>query len=175
MKENFDQCLAHILNSEGGYVNNPKDPGGETNLGVTRKVWQDWVKRELTDDEMRHLTPEMVGPLYKAKYWDAISGDLLPAGVDLCVFDCAVNAGVSRAVRFLQHSVGSVEDGILGPKTLELVKSKEPKGLIKDLCAQREMHYKSLSTFSTFGKGWMNRLDRVEEDAIKMVSPESHG
>ena len=170
MKENFEECLAHILRSEGGYVNHPQDPGGETNLGVTRRVWQDWVKRELHDDEMRHLTPELVGPLYKARYWDAVHGDVLPAGLDLCVFDCAVNAGVSRAARFLQHAVGAVEDGVLGPKTLALIQEKNPTALISDFCAQREMHYKSLPTFATFGKGWMARLDRVEDESRGMVN-----
>ena len=169
MKQNFDECLAHVLESEGGYVNNPADPGGETNLGVTRRVWQEWVKRELHDDEMRHLTPEMVAPLYRQKYWDAIQGDLLPSGLDLCLFDSAVNVGVSRAVRFLQHSVGAVEDGALGPKTLELVNAKSPTALIADFCAQRELHYKSLPTFGTFGKGWMARLDRVEDESRGMV------
>ena len=170
MKENFEECLAHILRSEGGYVNHPQDPGGETNLGVTRRVWQDWVKRELHDDEMRHLTPELVGPLYKARYWDAVHGDVLPAGLDLCVFDCAVNAGVSRAARFLQHAVGAVEDGVLGPKTLALIQEKNPATLIADFCDQREAHYKSLPTFATFGKGWMARLDRVEDESKGMVN-----
>ena len=169
MKENFEQCLAHVLKSEGGYVNNPKDPGGETNLGVTRRVWQSWVKRDLTDDEMHQLTPEMVAPLYWAKYWDAIQGDLLPDGVDLCVFDCAVNCGVSRAVRFLQHSVGAVEDGVMGPDTLARVTRSLPNKLIADFCAQREMFYKGLPTFGDFGKGWMARLDRVEDDSRDMV------
>ena len=170
MKENFDSCLEHVLHSEGGYVNHPQDPGRETNLGVTRRVWQDWVKRELHDDEMRHLTPDMVAPLYKARYWDAVKGDDLPSGLDLCVFDCAVNAGVSRAARFLQHTVGAVEDGVLGPKTLELVKTKGATALIADFCAQREMHYKSLPTFATFGKGWMARLDRVEDESREMAN-----
>jgi lysozyme family protein len=170
MKENFDECLAHVLESEGGYVNNPADPGGETNLGVTRRVWQDWVKRELFDDEMRHLTPELVAPLYKAKYWDAVHGDDLPAGLDLCVFDCAVNAGVSRAVRFVQHSVGAVEDGVMGHDTMDLIKAKNPTATIADFCAQRELHYKSLPTFATFGKGWMARLDRVEDESRGMVN-----
>jgi lysozyme family protein len=170
MKENFDECLAHVLESEGGYVNNPADPGGETNLGVTKRVWQDWVKRELFDDEMRHLTPELVAPLYKAKYWDAIHGDDLPSGLDLCVFDCAVNAGVSRAVRFIQRSVGAVDDGAIGPKTMELIQAKNATVLIADFCAQRELHYKSLPTFATFGKGWMARLDRVEDESWGMVN-----
>ena len=170
MKENFDKCLSHILKSEGGYVNNPADPGGETNLGVTRRVWQEWVKRDLYADEMHHLTPDMVAPLYRQKYWDAIHGDDLPTGLDLCVFDCAVNAGVGRATKFLQHSVSAIQDGVFGPKTLALVKEKDPTALIADFCAQRELHYKSLPTFTTFGKGWMARLDRVEDDSREMVN-----
>ena len=94
MKENWEDCLSHILKSEGGYVNHPQDPGGETNLGVTRRVWQDWVKREVADGEMRTLTPEMVSPLYKARYWDAVKGDDLPSGLDLCVFDCLLRGFV---------------------------------------------------------------------------------
>jgi lysozyme family protein len=133
------------------------------------KRWQDWVKRELHDDEMRHLTPEMVGPLYKARYWDAIHGDELPSGLDLCVFDCAVNCGVSRAVRFLQHSVGAVEDEVMGPDTLARVTKSLPNKLIADFCAQREMFYKGLPTFGDFGKGWMARLDRVEDEAREMA------
>jgi lysozyme family protein len=166
---NFEVCLAHVLKSEGGYVNNPSDPGGETNLGVTRKVWQDWVGRELQNDEMRDLTPDLVAPLYKARYWDAIQGDLLPNGVDLCVFDCAVNSGISRAVRFIQYASGAIEDGEMGQNTLELINSQNTVALIKDFCSQREMFYKNLSTFTVFGKGWMERLDRVEEDSLKMV------
>ena len=170
MKENFDECLEHVLQSEGGYVNNPADPGGETNLGVTKRVWQDWVKRDLFDDEMRHLTPDLVAPLYKSRYWDAVDGDSLPAGLDLCVFDCAVNAGITRAVKFLQHSVQAVEDGVMGAKTLELVLKNKPTALIADFCAQRELHYRSLPTFATFGKGWLARLDRVEDESKNMAS-----
>jgi lysozyme family protein len=170
MRENFQECLEHILKSEGGYVNHPSDPGGETNLGVTKRVWQDWVKRELQPDEMRHLTPEQVAPLYKAKYWDAVHGDELPSGVDLCVFDCAVNAGVSRAARFLQHAVKVQQDGVIGPGTMKAVEETPPVAIIADFCAQREFHYKSLQTFPTFGKGWMARLDRVEDESREMAN-----
>ena len=168
MKQNFEEALEHVLRSEGGYVNHPQDPGGETNLGVTRRVWQEWVKRELHDGEMRTLTPTMVGPLYKAKYWDAVSGDLLPAGVDLCVFDCAVNAGVGRASKFLQQVVGVNQDGQIGPATLAAVSKREPSVIIAEFCARREQHYKSLETFATFGKGWMRRLDSVESECKEM-------
>ena len=106
MQNNFDNCLALLLKSEGGYVNNPKDPGGRTNLGVTQKTWEAWVGRESSEKEMRALTKDQVAPLYKAKYWTACYGPQLPLGVDYAVFDAAVNMGVGRAVKLLQESLG---------------------------------------------------------------------
>jgi len=82
MKENFESCLKSVLLHEGGYVNHPADPGGITNLGVTKRVWEEWVGHEVDEKTMRGLTPEIVGPMYKAKYWDKIKGDDLPSGVD---------------------------------------------------------------------------------------------
>ena len=170
MKENFQECLEHILLSEGGYVNHPADPGGMTNLGVTKRVWEEWVGRPVTEQEMKGLTHDDVAPLYKKRYWDAVHGDALPSGVDLCVFDCAVNAGVSRAARFLQRAAKVDQDGIIGPGTLKAVQETSPAALIRDFCSQRELHYKSLQTFPTFGKGWMARLDRVEDESRGMAN-----
>ena len=171
MKENFGVAFNSMIKHEGGFVNHPKDPGGMTNLGVTKKVWDDWTGGNADEQEMRSLTPDKVAPLYKKRYWDAIKGDDLPSGIDLCVFDCAVNAGVSRAARFLQRTAQVTTDGIIGPGTLKAVQALSTSLVIRDFCAQREMHYKSLPTFPTFGKGWMARLDRVEDDAMKMSSP----
>lgn len=171
MKENWDACLAHVLNSEGEFSNHKDDPGGMTNLGVTKKVWEEWTSKSATEQDMRGLTHDDVAPLYKKQYWVAVHGDDLPAGVDLCVFDCAVNAGVNRAARFLQRTAQVTADGIIGPGTLKAVQALSPSLVIRDFCAQRELHYKSLPTFPTFGKGWMARLDKVEDDAMKMASP----
>ena len=82
MKENWDACFAMVLKHEGGFVNHPKDPGGMTNLGVTRTNWELYLNRDVTEAEMRALTPEMVKPFYKKNYWDRIKGDALPSGVD---------------------------------------------------------------------------------------------
>lgn len=169
MQENWGEALAHVLKYEGGYVNHPADPGGMTNLGVTKRVWEEWTGRPATEQEMRGLTPVMVSPLYKKRYWDAVKGDELPSGVDLCVFDCAVNAGVGRASKFLQQAVGVNADGQIGPMTMKAVAAADPKEIIAKFCNLREAHYKSLSTFATFGKGWMNRLGNVEAESLDLA------
>ena len=91
MKDNFVKCLTMLLKHEGGYVNHPRDPGGMTNLGVTKKVYERWIKRKVTEQEMKDLKPENVAPIYKVNYWDAVRGDDLPSGVDWAAFDWAVN------------------------------------------------------------------------------------
>lgn len=170
MKQNWDEAFKHILKYEGGYVNHPSDPGGMTNLGVTKRVWEEWTGKPATEADMRALTPAMVGPLYKKRYWDAVRGDDLPSGVDLCVFDCAVNAGVGRAAKLLQQVVGVTADGQIGPATLAAVTSKPADDIIEKFCNLREAHYKSLPQFVTFGKGWMNRLNSVEAESINMMA-----
>ena len=170
MKHNWDEALRHILKYEGGYVNHPADPGGMTNLGVTKRVWEEWTGKPATEVDMRALTPEMVGPLYKTRYWDAVRGDDLPSGIDLCVFDAAVNAGVGRASKFLQQAVGVTADGQIGPKTVEATTAKPADEIVAKFCDLREAHYKSLPTFATFGKGWMRRLASVESEAQTLTA-----
>jgi lysozyme family protein len=111
MNTNFDKSLVELLKHEGGYVNHPSDPGGRTNHGVTQDVWEDWIDHAVNEAEMKALTPNKVAPLYREMYWDRVKGDKLPSGVDYCVFDAAVNSGVSRAAKWLQTTVGAVADG----------------------------------------------------------------
>ena len=112
MKQNFDAALAAVLHHEGGFVNHPKDPGGMTNLGCTKKVWEEHCGHEVDEKAMRALTPADVAPLYKAKYWDKVRGDELPSGVDYAVFDAAINSGPGRAAKWLQACVGVEQDGV---------------------------------------------------------------
>jgi lysozyme family protein len=171
MESNFDVCLEKMLAHEGGYVDHPKDPGGRTNLGVTQRVWEEWMGRPVSEKEMRALTPTMVKPLYKRKYWDAVRADDLVAGVDYCVFDVAVNSGPGRAIKFLQSCVGVTVDGGFGPATLAAVKKaeKDPARLIELYCAKRLEFLQSLRTFETFGKGWSRRVQEVKDAALKML------
>ena len=112
---NFQKCLEIILHHEGGYVNHPKDPGGETNLGVTKRVYEEWGGNK----DMKDLTVEDVAPIYKKNYWDRVKGDSLPTGLDLCIFDFAVNAGPGRAAKMIQKMIGVTVDGGIGPMTLQ--------------------------------------------------------
>ena len=169
MQSNWKQAFEQMLASEGGYVNNPSDPGGRTNLGVTQKVWEEWVGRESNEKEMRSLTPEMVEPLYKRKFWDACKCDELPSGIDYLVFDFAVNAGPGRSAKILQTAVDVTPDGGIGPMTLAAVNALSEQELIEKFSQGKEDFYRSLNTFDTFGKGWLNRVAAVKLKANSMV------
>ena len=169
MKNNFDKCFSLVLQEEGGYVNNPRDPGGRTNLGVTQAAWQSFVNRDVTESEMRLLTPDLVKPFYKAMYWDKIKGDQLPAGVDYATFDFAVNSGIGRAAKMLQQVAGVTVDGVLGPKSIEAITFCSREKTVDVLCDMRLDFMKHLSTWPTFGRGWGDRVARVKEKAIGMT------
>ena len=169
MKENFDKCFQHTLKEEGGYVNHPSDPGGRTNLGVTQRAWEAYVGHPVTEQDMRDLTPDIVRPFYKKRYWDVCRCDDLDSGVDLVVFDIAVNAGPGRASRFLQEAVGAIVDGSVGDRTVAAAKNFGANTLINKISDRRESYYRSLPTFPTFGRGWLARTERVRADALKMI------
>lgn len=169
MKDNFEAALKAILNHEGGYVNHPADPGGMTNLGVTKRVWEEWVGHEVDEKTMRNLTPEIVGPMYKVKYWDKIKGDELPTGVDYVVFDAAVNSGPGRAAKWLQACVGVEPDGGIGPKTLAAVDAFDANQLIEDYAKRRLSFLMDLKTWDTFGKGWGRRVAEVQKTGLDMA------
>lgn len=170
MKENFERALAAVLHHEGGFVNHPSDPGGMTNLGCTKKVWEEWVGHEVDEKAMRALTPADVAPLYKAKYWDKIKGDELPDGIDYVVFDCAINSGPGRAIKFLQGCVGADMDGAIGPKTLAAVRAADAKALVEDYAKRRLSFLQDLPTWGTFGKGWGRRVAEVQQSGLSMVA-----
>jgi len=169
MKSNFQQSIDAMLVSEGGFSNNPKDPGGMTNRGVTKTVWEGWTGHDATEQTMRNLSTADVTPLYKKKYWDAVQGDALPSGVDYCVFDTAVNSGAGRAIKLLQQTVGVTEDGFLGPNSLAAILVSDVGSLIDKYCAARNEFLQSLSTFDTFGKGWTRRVSEVNLKAKEMI------
>jgi lysozyme family protein len=173
MQDNWIKCLETILHHEGGYVNHPKDPGGMTNLGVTKRVYEEWVGYSVSENTMQNLKKEDVAPIYKKNYWDRVKGDQLPEGLDLCVFDFGVNAGIGRAAKYLQTMIGTVADGGIGPNTLkkldEYVKEHGLNETIKSYQAERQKYYESLSTFDTFGRGWTRRVVETTKLALEMI------
>jgi len=168
-QENYDKCLETILHHEGGYVIHPSDPGGETNLGVTKRVYEEWGGEK----DMKDLLVEDVAPIYEKNYWGRTKCDDLPSGLDLCVFDFAVNAGPGRSAKYLQTMIGTTADGGIGPNTLmalnNYVESEGVEGAIRNFQTARQEYYESLGTFEVFGKGWTRRVDETTELAIEMI------
>jgi len=167
MASNFQECLDLVLKSEGGWVNNPADPGGETNLGVTKRVWEEYVGHAVKT--MKNLTKDDVAPMYELKYWRPCYCEVLPRGLDFVVFSMGVNAGPGRSVKLLQQSIGCVPDGVIGPRTRELISASNSANLISKFSETRREYYRSLKTFPIFGKGWLARVDREEQEALDMT------
>ena len=170
MQNNFERSLALVLQHEGGYVNHPSDPGGRTNLGVTQRVWEEYVGHPVDEAEMRSLTKEMVAPLYKKNYWDAVRGDQLPCGADYLAFDFAVNAGSFRCVKTIQRALNITADGVIGHVTLKAIQETNAEDFINNFSAAKESFYRSLTTFPTFGKGWLNRVAEGKKAAEEMLA-----
>ena len=170
MRDNFEQCMGWLLEHEGGYVNHPSDPGGETNFGVTRAVYEQYAGRQVMDGEMEGLTHDDVYPIYRENYWNRVRGDDLPSGVDWSVFDWGVNSGTSRAAKALQRIAGVEQDGGIGPMTLQAVLEVEPAEIVEQMHHMRDGFYRSLSTFDMFGRGWIRRNDETKEQALNLLN-----
>lgn len=167
----FEDCLARILKHEGGYVNDPLDSGGRTNLGVTQRVWEEFVGHPVTEADMKALTPEKIAPMYKLKYWNPSYCEVLPKGLDYVVFDFAVNAGTGRSVKTLQQAIGCVADGVIGPKTMAAINDANPKDLITKFSDARADFYQGIVARkpdqARFIKGWLNRVEESRKLALE--------
>lgn len=161
MKNNFDTCMAQIWVHEGGYVNDPQDPGGETNLGIS--------KRAYPKENIKTMTRARASAIYKRDYWDAVRGDELPSGLDYVAFDGAVNSGVSRGAKWVQHAIGASVDGRIGTAALESARKADVPKAINRACDARLAFMRNLSTWSRFGKGWQSRVDGVRRLALTMA------
>lgn len=174
VKSNFAACLKIVLAHEGGFADHPADPGGATNRGITLRTLAEWRGVSpwwaLAKDEVRALGRDETRAIYRARYWDVMAGDELPKGLDLAVFDFAVNSGPARAVRHLQALIGVAEDGVVGPVTLGAVAEYEAgtASLIRGLCARRLGFLRTLKIFPVFGTGWTRRVADTEQKALCM-------
>jgi lysozyme family protein len=147
---NFDSAFEKLIGHEGSYVNDPRDPGGETNWGIS--------KRSYPDIDIKSLTIEQAKALYKRDYWDRARCDSLHPIIAFQVFDAAVNSGIGQSIRFLQKAVGVADDGVVGPKTLAAIQQQDLAELIARFNAERLEFMTKLSNWDRFGKGWARRI-----------------
>lgn len=158
----FEQAFEIVIGHEGGYVDNPADPGGETKFGIS--------KRSYPGVEIASLTIDEAKAIYRRDYWDKAGCDVCAPGLALIVFDAAVNNGVGRAVRWLQTAVGASADGVLGPRTRAAVQAADPLAALTEVHAQRMQFMTSLDTWATFGRGWSRRLAQLPWQAAGMTA-----
>lgn len=157
----FSHALKLILRHEGGYVNDSQDAGGETKYGIS--------KRAYPKEDIKALTVERAGQLYKRDYWDKIKGDNLPEPIAVMVFDFAVNAGVRRAVRMMQRLLGVTADGIIGEKTISAAKKCNADDFVTDYASERVNYYMMLKTFKRFGGGWLRRTKETLHYCLELT------
>lgn len=167
MKDNFNRALARVLVYEGGFSNNPADPGGATMKGITQATYNSWRARHGQPVAgVAGISDADVAAIYKTDYWDRIHGDDMPSGVDFCLFDAAVNSGVGGATSWAQAVCGLAVDGDMGPKTEAAILADDPDAFIHDFCAHRLGTLQRLPTWSTFGKGWAARIANVQKTSV---------
>lgn len=169
MKSSYDLALKLVLESEGGYTNDKSDPGGPTNWGITIYDARAYWKKDATAADVRAMPIDVAKDIYRAKYWDAMECDELPAGVDYAVFDYGVNSGIARSAKVLQGFIGTTPDGHIGPKTIAAANAADASKLIDEICAERLHFLQSLHTWPVFGKGWGRRDHEVLHTALTMA------
>jgi lysozyme family protein len=147
---NYDEAFKIVIGHEGGYVNDLKDPGGETKYGIS--------KRAYPTEDIKSLTLDRAKAIYKRDYWDKVRADELPKQVRFSMFDAAVNSGVVQSIKWLQRAVGTKDDGIIGPQTLAQLRAREPNRVAAIFNGQRLKFMASLPTFDRFGRGWARRI-----------------
>lgn len=145
----FEDAIARVLGHEGKYSNNPADPGGETNWGIS--------KRSYPDVDIKSLTREKAIEIYRRDFWDRVHADELFDGVAYQALDFSVNSGIETAVRYLQRALGVADDGHWGPVTKAAAAAMSESDQIMRLIAERQDFQTRLSTWATFGRGWARR------------------
>lgn len=170
MKSSYELSLKLVLESEGGYTNDAADPGGPTNWGITIYDARAYWRKNAGAADVKAMPIDVAKDIYKAKYWDALECDELPAGVDYAVFDYGVNSGIARAAKVLQNLVGTTADGHIGPKTIAAANASAQKPeLIEAICDERLKFLKGLHTWSVFGRGWGRRVNEVSHTALALA------
>lgn len=155
----FETAVEFVLSKEGGLSDDPEDPGGLTQWGISQRSYPKLDIRNLTRDEAKEI--------YRRDYWDKCRCEELPPGLDLLVFDSAVNQGPRAAIQMLQDAVRTTPDGVLGPLTMAAVRKVAPESLCVEFASQRMEAYGRNPKFLRFGLGWSRRLISCVFAALK--------
>ena len=177
MISNFNRSLEAILKAEGGFTDDPRDPGnhlsdgrsGCTNMGVTQSAWEEYVGHKVSTADMKALTKEQIGKFYKSKYWDRVQGDALPIGIDFLATSFAINAGVGSSAKLLQKCINAVPDGMIGSRTLQAIAGVDGKELVEKFSEAKTHYYQTLKSFPVFGRGWINRVESEKAITLTML------
>jgi lysozyme family protein len=156
MNYDFDASFAKLIPEEGGYVNDPNDPGGETKFGIS--------KRAYPNIDIPNLTIDGAKAIYLEDYWRRCVCDALPSPINFSVFDTAVNSGVREAAKLLQETLGVPAEGIIGPGTREAIQGKDPIRLSVVFEAKRLVFMTTCSAWQNDGKGWARRVAGILEE-----------
>jgi len=172
MDTNFATCLQNVLCDEGGYTNNAADPGGPTKYGITIFDVREYLKPDATASDVKALTLDDVSPIYRVRYWAALSCDRLPNGLDYAIFDYGVHSGVGRAGKVLRRVLGMSDLAWqVTADVLVAINDRDVPFLIRAVCRERLLFLRHLTTWPTFGRGWGKRVASVERIAVKMTRP----
>jgi lysozyme family protein len=170
----YDEALSRLLVHEGGYSNHPSDPGGPTNFGITLADARAYWKRDATAADVRAMPRAVAREIYRTKYWAALRGNDLPAGVDYAVFDYGVNSGIGRAGKVLRRLVGLADTtSAIDADVIAAVWRRPPRRLIEAICDERLAFLQSLKTWNVFGNGWGRRVREVRAAALAMAEPQT--
>ncbi len=175
----FETCITVVLKWEGGFVDNPHDPGGATNMGITIGTLRSYLRHPVTSQDVRNLGISTAKAIYQEYYWDTIKGDELPAGLDLVVLDTAVNCGPVRAIQLLQGVLGLEQDGHIGPITEDHMDALKiaPPGKIEEVITQytnaRLAFLRRISGWQYFRLGWTSRCMGVEHTACTLITTQT--
>jgi len=151
---NFDAAFDQLLGHEGGFVDHPSDPGGETNFGVTVAV----ARANGYTGDMRAMPVSFARQVYRKEYWDAIRADDLPPAIRYAVFDGAVNSGNGQSIKWLQRAIGATDDGRMGPQTIALARAAPPDAVLRRMLAERLRFMTNLKVWPSFSRGWARRI-----------------
>ena len=169
MKANYEQAETRVLASEGGYTNDPRDPGGPTNWGITIYDARMYWKHNATSVDVKKMPKAVAEDIYRKKYWNALDCDDLPDGLDYCIFDYGVNSGIARAGKVLRKMIGvSTADWHVTPEVVAAVNRRDIKLLIEEVSDERLNFLHHLRTWDHFGRGWNARVASVRAASLQM-------